>query len=514
VAAGRTTAGLASQQHGRMARTERAAAGAVLAGPAASSSAADVLAPTPLLFLISDTGGGHRSAAVAVQQALERAHPGRFSVALCDPLGGPDAAGLLRFVARLYGPVTRKAPWLWGAAYYLTNFRPAVGLLGGTLLRLADGPVARAVAAQRPAAIVSFHPLTGLAATRASTARASTARASAGEHRVAAGRAARAVPVVTVITDLGAAHAAWWHAAGDLAIVPPGQPSRPSGQPSRPLGQLRLPPGQPGVGRGAGRSEPRIVRAGPPAGQEFWAGPVPAAERAALRRHLGPALGLSEDRLLVVLTGGGEGCGGIGRRAAALLRRFADVEVVAVCGRNDRLRRRLLRRAGRAGGRLIVTGYTSHLPELLRCADLVITKAGPGTITEAACCGAALLVTTQLPGQERGNAELVTGAGAGRRVPGVRGLVTEVGRLREDRAAIAGLRAASARLGRPGDTRDIARIIADLASSGPATGAGPALLASDTNTVAAGRGDVGAAHHLAPAEPAVLAGGGTGSPRG
>ena len=52
--------------------------------------------------------------------------------------------------------------------------------------------------------------------------------------------------------------------------------------------------------------------------------------------------------------------------------------------------------------------------------DLVITKAGPATIAEATCCGTPLLLTSHLPGQEKGNTEFVTGAGAGRRVRGVR----------------------------------------------------------------------------------------------
>ena len=48
--------------------------------------------PQPLLFLIGDTGGGHRSAAAAVAQALERALPGRFVPVIWDPLRGPDVA--------------------------------------------------------------------------------------------------------------------------------------------------------------------------------------------------------------------------------------------------------------------------------------------------------------------------------------------------------------------------------------------------------------------------------------
>jgi hypothetical protein len=56
--------------------------------------------------------------------------------------------------------------------------------------------------------------------------------------------------------------------------------------------------------------------------------PLRPGERAVLRR----SLGLSENDFLVLLAGGGEGSGGIARRAAAILRWFADVDVIAVCG--------------------------------------------------------------------------------------------------------------------------------------------------------------------------------------
>ena len=135
------------------------------------------------------------------------------------------------------------------------------------------------------------------------------------------------------------------------------------------------------------------------------------------------------------------------RRAAAILRRFTDVHVVVVPGRNAALKRRLDRLAVRSGGRLTVTGYVDNMSDWLRCCDLIVTKAGPGTIGEATCCGTPLLLTGHIPGQEKGNAEIVTGAGAGLWVPGVRQLVAEIGRLRRDRGAIEAMGAASVRLG-------------------------------------------------------------------
>ena len=77
----------------------------------------------PLLFLVADTGGGHRSAARAVSEALEEAYPGRFDPVLCDPLAGPGSSRLLRWVTSLYGPVIRLAPWAWGVAICGRNLR-------------------------------------------------------------------------------------------------------------------------------------------------------------------------------------------------------------------------------------------------------------------------------------------------------------------------------------------------------------------------------------------------------
>jgi 1,2-diacylglycerol 3-beta-galactosyltransferase len=381
-------------------------------------------APLPVLFLMADTGGGHRNAARAVGESLELAYPGRFAPVLCDPLGGPGSARLLRWVTGLYGPAVRLAPWLWGAVYYATNGRPAMWLLRRTLLRPADRAVAGAAMAHGPAAIVSFHPLTGMAAVRARD------------------QAAPQAPVVTVVTDLAAMHAAWRYADADLIIAPPAVAAR--------HGQVD----------GATPDFPRgtWAVAGPPVGRDFDGGPLSAAQQARLRR----SLGLAEGKLVILLTGGAEGSGGMARRAAAILRRFTDVHVVVVRGRNAALKRRLDRLAARSGGRLTVTGFVDNMSDWLRCCDLIVTKAGPGTIAEATCCGTPLLLTAHIPGQEKGNAEIVTGAGAGLWVPGVRHLVAEIGRLRQDRSAIEAMSAASARLGRPDAGADIARLIAGL----------------------------------------------------
>lgn len=374
---------------------------------------------TPVLFLIADTGGGHRAAAEALIGALERGYPGAFDPVLCDPVGGPRAARLLRWLAGLYGPTIRWAPLLWGALFYATNTRLTAALLRWTVLLLAKRPVIEAAERTRPAAIVALHPLTVRAAVAARD------------------RAVPGTPVMTVVTDLINPHGTWLDDRVDRVVVP----SSATDWPRRPW---RL-------------QADRRVEAGPPVAGCFAAGPLRASERRQLRR----SLGLDEDRFLVVLAGGAEGSGGIARRAVGILRRTDDVTVVALCGRSAGLERRLSALAARSGGRLIVKGFVDNMADWLGCADVVAGKAGPGTIAEASCRGGALVLTSCLPGQEHGNVELVVRAGAGRSAPTVRSLAGEVERLRDDRAAIERMRLASLRLARP-DAAD--RIAAELAA--------------------------------------------------
>ena len=383
--------------------------------------------PLPLLFLIGDTGGGHRSAAAAVQQALDLVEPGRFAPVTWDPLRGPDVPGLLRWFAGLYGLCIRLTPWLWWSFWRTSNSPVGLRALRRTIMAPVYGSVERAVEACRPALIVAFHPMTADPAVRAlRTGRAQPA-------------ADAKAPIVTVVTDLVTAHLSWVDAAVDRVVVP-----------------SELVAGQCAAdGSPAGR----YVPLGLPVAAEFCRPPLDEAQRRELKRELG-----LRGEFLVVLTGGAEGSGRLRRCAAAILRQVADVDVVVICGRNRSLRRRVGRLAERTGdGRLTAQGFVGNMADWLRCADIVVGKAGPGTIAEATCCGAPLVLTSFVPGQEKGNAEFVTESGAGLYAPRPRQLAAEVGRLRRDPAALGAMRDASARAGRPGAAVDIARFIAELA---------------------------------------------------
>ncbi len=56
--------------------------------------------------------------------------------------------------------------------------------------------------------------------------------------------------------------------------------------------------------------------------------------------------------------------------------------------------------------------FVENVHEFMQAADLVVTKAGPGTVAEALACGASVCISGHLPWTEIGNTEYYTGIGA------------------------------------------------------------------------------------------------------
>jgi 1,2-diacylglycerol 3-beta-galactosyltransferase len=339
--------------------------------------------------------------------------PGEFEITILDPFSAARQR-VIAGAADLYGPITRYARWLWGGLYHATNNRPAVRLLEATVLRTVTGAVADAIRRLDPDCVVSFHPLLNHAGVRAVRGHS------------------RSVPVITVITDLVDIHAAWVCPGVDAVVVP------------SPGGFERC--------RRAGIPASRCHDFGLAVDRRFTDLPTDPAEGSALRRRLG----LRPDGFVVLVCSGADGSGGIVRN---------DLDLVVICGRNQRARTALsgLRTGGGRPARVL--GYVTDMPDWMRASDIVVTKAGPGTIAEALCCGLPLLLVWYLPGQERGNVEWVVDIGAGRYVPHVKQLVDAVAELAVPGSeTLAAMRAAVRAAARPDATRRIAAMIASTAA--------------------------------------------------
>ena len=122
-------------------------------------------------------------------------------------------------------------------------------------------------------------------------------------------------------------------------------------------------------------------------------------------------LNLAPHGFTVLLAGGGEGMGQIFEVARQIAREAPQAQLVIVAGRNRRLRQKLETISWEIPTR--VFGFVDNMPELMGAADVLVTKAGPGAISEAFIAGVPPLLMSYIPGQESGNVTYVQENGAG-----------------------------------------------------------------------------------------------------
>ena len=74
---------------------------------------------TRVLIAMSDTGGGHRAVSTAIQGALRRLYGDAVESTIVDVFA-LGRRSLVDSSTRLYSPMLRHAPWLYGLVYHFS----------------------------------------------------------------------------------------------------------------------------------------------------------------------------------------------------------------------------------------------------------------------------------------------------------------------------------------------------------------------------------------------------------
>lgn len=106
----------------------------------------------------------------------------------------------------------------------------------------------------------------------------------------------------------------------------------------------------------------------------------------------------------ILILGGGAGVGNIKKQTLSLTRAFPDKKFVAVCGFNQSLEKQLKEKNL---PNLKVLGFVHHIPQLIAEADIVLTKAGPATLIEAAIMKTPIIITSWVVMQEKDNVDFI-----------------------------------------------------------------------------------------------------------
>ena len=117
------------------------------------------------------------------------------------------------------------------------------------------------------------------------------------------------------------------------------------------------------------------------------------------------ALGLDENKITVVLFEGGYGLGKMGKITRLLVEKDLPINIVAICGKNEKLYNALKRLQVKENTTLVVEGFCDTTLQYLAAADVFLGKAGASSVAEATFFGTALIITKYATSMERDNAE-------------------------------------------------------------------------------------------------------------
>lgn len=318
-----------------------------------------------------------------------------------------------------YVQLVERAPELWGMLFGKTD-NPKVVRRLGRISRLFPGNSRRKFAGYlrrfEPAVVLCTHyaPLEVLGWLRMKGARVSNAES---EYKPPF--------VVSIVTDFEA-HALWMNAGVDLYCVAAEET------------KARL------VARGAPAHS--IVATGIPIAAKFLSRPEPQTVR--------KTLGLRDDQPVLLVLSGGFGMGPVAEILLELDKVPRPLQTVVVTGRNEELRRELAAQVRKHPTHVL--GFATNMHELMAVADLILTKPGGLTASEALSLGKPLFILNPIPGQEAANSDFLLEHGAAAKVNRVEDLPYRIEQLLGSRKLAAMARAART-LGRPAAAMDVCR---------------------------------------------------------
>jgi processive 1,2-diacylglycerol beta-glucosyltransferase len=379
-----------------------------------------VKGPRRILVLSATAGAGHFRAAEAVEAACREAYPGA-EVSHVDALTLTPAP-FRRIYGKGYVDFVNRAPGVVGILYDRTNRTPRRGAgdaVRKALDRLNTRPLVEHVRAFAPDVVCHTHFLSAEILNRERRKRG-------------------AAPNAVVVTDYDV-HRFWLCPGVDRYFV------------AREENRDHL--------AALGEARERIEVTGIPI--------HPAFARKADVRGLREKHGVVPGRPLVLVLCGGFGVGPVEEVLRRVLESLPLAQVVAIAGRNETLRKRLLSLSSSPLVRVL--GFTKEMHEWMALADLAVTKPGGLTVSEALSVGLPLVLANPIPGQETRNATMLYEEGAAISGENLLTIGPRVSRLLEDPGRLQAMRRSARRLGHPGAAAAIAAELGRLAEASEGT---------------------------------------------
>lgn len=324
--------------------------------------------PIRILVFSSTFGAGHIRAAEAIIESLQKFEPTLEIIHLDFMTMISKLLNLL--IRNSYIWLIKHLPKLWGKIYEKTEKIAPDSIVQRFFNTLGHKEFAQFINHVKPDVIVCTYPtIAGILAQLKRNGIFDT-------------------PLITVVTDY-TAHNQWIHQGVDLYLV----------------GCKEISEGL--ISRGVDPA--RIYISGIPVRRKF--------ERSLARGKILSKLNLRSDLSTFLIMGGAYGVLGEKKLFHRILS-DADhpVQAIIVCGKNRRLYASLDQLVKKSVNPIVRLEFVENIDELMTVADVIITKAGGLTVSEALTKSLPMLIYKPIPGQEEGNALYIQKIGAGKAI--------------------------------------------------------------------------------------------------
>ncbi len=359
-----------------------------------------------ILVIYATAGAGHRKAAEAIAQGLACCPD--HQVHLVDALD--YTSRLYKFVyTRTYTFLISRVSWLWGSLFSILDWRPLLPFIR-VLRRIQNtvhaGALARLFLQEQFDAIVATHffPCEVAAYLKRKGAIASR--------------------ITCVITDFDV-HTIWLSEGVATYTVASDWTKR----------KVKM----------LGVREDIIAVTGIPTDSKF-----------SEDKDIGPLkarLGLKQDVMTVLIATGSFGIGPI----EEIISRLKNLQLIVVCGHNQGLFKKLNQNKKEL---VKVCGLVDNMDELMAVSDIMVTKPGGLSISEALVTGLPLVFFNAIPGQEANNVKVLDTYGVGHLCPQVDQIAQILNQFQKHPETMQAAKTRAQLLAKPEAVKDIINIIA------------------------------------------------------
>ncbi|MGI6224842.1 MAG: MGDG synthase family glycosyltransferase [Peptococcales bacterium] len=355
-----------------------------------------VLPPLKILIFSVSIGAGHNSVANALTEKIKEESPDS-EVLIVDTFRYINPI-LNKVVSGSYMETIKFTPKVWGYLYEQAEDGERLVDMGQVLSKLLSPKLDHLLKEFNPDVLICTHAFP------------------AGILSVLKEKRNIKEPLITCITDFNV-HSFWIHPQVDLFVIPSADLIYPFIDEKIDLNKVKA--------------------FGIPIRSQFSRKP----EKEQVRQKLG----LSDSRTILVM-GGGLGLGKIERAVVNLLKE-SDLQILAVAGSNEKLKKNLERLKNK--NRLHIYGFTENIAELMAVADVIVTKPGGITCAEALAMELPMAIISPLPGQEDRNTDYFINKGVAIKVRKEEHLVRELKTLCSNELRLSHMREMAAYLKKP-----------------------------------------------------------------